>query len=186
MSYRDLIKMTGPNDGTRSLVESIMSSEVIKAYNDWIKTNPNGVLIGGLALSYYVKPRFTQDVDFLFLDVSDIPNSVTGFKRHRPGAFQHNTTHVEVEVVTGKSINASDEMIQKIFDTAVVHDGVKIASPSGLVALKLGRLNMRDKGDIVDLINCCEIDLSEYPISENQMLSYEELVIEAEKDINKL
>lgn len=76
-------------------------------------------------------------------------------------------------------------MVQKIFDTAVVHEGVKIVSPSGLIALKLGRLSFQDKADIVALINCCEIDLSEYPLSDDQLQSYEELVIEAKKDVNQ-
>jgi hypothetical protein len=69
------------NDGTRSLIESIMMPEVITALRNWAKAKAPSVLIGALALSYYVKPRFTQDIDFLFAKDADVPDSVPGFTR---------------------------------------------------------------------------------------------------------
>lgn len=67
MLMRNLFKCNFVNDGSRTLVESILISEVAKAILDWQKEVPNvGVLIGGLALSYYVKPRSTIDGVFCF------------------------------------------------------------------------------------------------------------------------
>ena len=99
---RNLAKMRHINDSehTRTLFESVMMPEVVMALQDWIRGGAHGVLIGGAALSYHVRPRFTQDLDVLFLQASDIPAQISGFKRTRPSAFQHNKTHVEVEVVS--------------------------------------------------------------------------------------
>ena len=62
------------------------------------KSGGGGVLIGAVALSFHVRPRMTQDMDFLFLEETDIPDAVTGFRRIRPIQFQRDRTGVEVKV----------------------------------------------------------------------------------------
>src|SRR6266436_1736015 len=78
---RKLSKMQDINRGDRSLIESTMMPEVIVALRDWARSTGSGVLIGALALSYHCKPRYTQDIDFLFLEPSDVPDAVGGFSR---------------------------------------------------------------------------------------------------------
>ena len=169
MLLRDLKKTNSFNTGTRSLLESILSSEVAQAILDW-KQNAghSGVLIGGLALSYYVKPRFTSDGDFLYLAPSDIPIYVEKFKRTRNGAFQHNNTHVEIEVLSPSSINMSEELATKIFNTAIERDGFKIASREGLIAAKLGRFKLQDRADINSLLQLGPVDLDDFPLTDKQ------------------
>ena len=66
MLMRNLFNCNFVNNGKRTLIESILVPEVAKAILDWQNEVPNvGVLIGGLALSYYVKPRSTIDGVFL-------------------------------------------------------------------------------------------------------------------------
>ena len=84
MRLRKLTKMQTVNDGTRSLTESIMAPQVIIALQDWVKSSAPGVLIGGLAVSYYAKPRYTDDITFIFSADAGIPNEIAGFVR--PGA----------------------------------------------------------------------------------------------------
>lgn len=76
--------------------------EVNRALSKWIKGKTEhlapGVLIGGLALSFYSPPRETTDIDLLFLSDEQIPEKVDGFKRHRPHGFEEKKTQVEVEV----------------------------------------------------------------------------------------
>jgi len=168
---RNIGKMCDVNKGDRSLSESIMSPEVILALNDWISNKiDNCVLIGGISLSFYVKPRYTEDVDVIFLSKDDIPDTVFKFKRHRPSAFQHNKTHVEIELVTPELINTPKELVEKVFETSIIKDGIRIASPSALIALKMGRFNKRDQADIEDLVNYMtksnqKIDLSIFHLS---------------------
>jgi len=176
MRMKELIeKLNRINDGTRSLMESIAVPEVQAALKDWVKNDTNGVLIGGNAMSYHGKPRATMDVDILFLQKNDIPLSVNGFKRTRDGAFQHNDTHVEVEVVSPESINISRELADMVFETAMESDGVKVASPSGIVALKLQRLKNNDIGDIVQMINVGTVDLTPFPLSDKNLSDFEEI-----------
>lgn len=109
-----------------------------------------GVLIGGLALSYHVKPRMTEDIDLLFLGEQDIPTNVAGFERSQGREFSHGATGVKVDLFTPALLGIPLDVARKVVRTALVDD-VRIASPSGLVALKLYRLNSQDKADIAAL-----------------------------------
>lgn len=169
MLLRDLKKTNSANNGTRSLLESILSSEVAQAVSDWKQyASHQGVLIGGLALSYYVKPRYTSDGDFLYLTPSDVPIDVEKFKRTRNGAFQHNKTHVEIEVLSPSSINMSNELATQIFNTAIVRDGFKIASREGLIAAKLDRFKLQDRADISNLLQLGPVNLDDFPLTSKQ------------------
>ena len=163
-------KMKSPNDGNRTLLESVVYPEVIKALEDWMNSDvKNCVLIGGVALSYYVVPRMTQDIDMFFLSKEDIPLYLNGFKRTRNGAFQHNKTHVEVEVVTPQYINMREELAIKIFETSIKIDNIYIASPEGLIASKLGRFSYQDRADIQNLLLSQKIDLSNFNLTEEEI-----------------
>ena len=168
-------KLNRVNDGTRTLFESIAVPEVVEALRDWIQNARLGVLIGGNAMSYYGKPRATMDVDVLFLNSNDIPKEVSGFKRIRNGAFQHDKTHVEIEVITPVTVNISPDLVSVVNQTAIQVDGFKVASPSGIVALKLQRLKNNDIGDIVQMINTGQVDLSPFPLSEKNIQDFNEI-----------
>lgn len=178
MKLRDLSKANYQNDGTRSLLESIMIPEVDKAFRDWCAENKDTkfVLLGGVALSFYVKPRNTTDADLLFLFPEDIPLYVEKFKRHRPGAFLHKQTNIEIEVLTPASINLPQEVAQAIFDTAKIENGIRIASPSGLVASKLGRFKLQDQADIDALLDFGGIDLAPFPLPPEWLEKFNSLV----------
>lgn len=163
-----------------------MVPEVQRALIAWINAKlatkqHAGVLIGGLAMSFYAKPRYTEDVDLLFLRQSDVPEAVPGFKRTRIGAFQENQTHVEIETVTPESINQSRAIVQKVIETAVEHDGLSVASLAGLVALKLvasdnPKRRMRDLGDVeIMLENNPRPDISDWPLTKDQAAKFEEI-----------
>ena len=146
-----------------------MVPEVSHALMAWIKAklpaNESGVLIGGLAMSFYARPRETTDVDLLFLRKSDIPEQVAGFKRYRPGAFRENTTHVDIEVTTPDSFDLPQAVVDKVFDTAILHDGIRVASREAMVVLKLygadtPRREFKDLADIVAILEVQPVNLS--------------------------
>ena len=178
---RKLTKMRDINRGDRSLIESVMMPEVIVALRDWAKSTASGVLIGALGLSYHCKPRFTQDIDFLFLEPSDVPNAVGGFSRIGSG-FQHNPTGIAVDIFTPSSIKIPREIAEAVIETAALSDNIRVASASGLVALKLFRSSMRDKADIVALIKTGHVDLSGWPLSPEMLAAFEALVEIAKTD----
>ena len=47
-TLRDFSKMYGNNNGNRTLFESIVAPEIIKALTDWVNLIPDGVIIGGV------------------------------------------------------------------------------------------------------------------------------------------
>jgi len=178
MLLRNLRNYQTNNDGSRTLFESAMVPEVTAALKDWaFKANNPGIIIGGIALSYYTKPRYTQDVDVLFLKAEDIPVEVVGFKKHRQGAFEHKSTGVEIETVTGNSFKVNPNTIKRVIDTAVTTSGVKVASKEGIIALKLGRASLQDKADIAALLHSGidEEELLSYPLTDQQLQVFSDL-----------
>jgi hypothetical protein len=150
---RNLALAQTENKGNRSLLASMLVPELVTVLKAWSALKNEGVLIGGAALSFYVKPRVTQDLDFLFLSEAQLPQPPDGFKKIRAHAFEHVATGVEVEILTPEFLKASKSLIQHVMDTAITNSGVKIASPSALIALKLNRLSFQDKADIEALLD---------------------------------
>lgn len=178
MKLRDLSKMLVPNDGTRTLMESIMIPEIAHSLEAIRDAGANGVLIGGAALSHWVKPRMTQDLDLLFLSDQDIPEEIHGFKKTRGHSFQNMKTHVEVEVLSPEFLRIDPELVKAVIQTAITSDGIKVASPSGLVALKLYRFSFQDQADIVALLQTDQVNLSPFEghLSELARERYQELL----------
>lgn len=185
MKLRNIKKMSGPNDGTRTLFESVMAPEVIRALHDWQANGGRGVVIGGVALSYYAKPRYTQDVDVLLMTDSEIPAVVNGFSHNRIHAFEHKRTGVEVEIVTPEHVapNLSPETVKKVIETATISDGIRIASPSGIIALKLARFSAQDKADMIALIKSGQpIDISGFCLPQDQIQKFIGIMHDAEDE----
>lgn len=151
-----------------TLLESIMSSEIESSLQDWVRNTNNDdyVLIGGLVVGYYTRPRMTDDIDALFLSDSDIPEEVLGFRKHRKHAFEHEKHGVEIETLTPEFINQNATLVQKVFETSVVRDGARIADPEGLIALKIKRHSFQDIADIDAIMNVHEVNLRDWPLDE--------------------
>jgi len=189
LSYKDFSlfsnrkKSKWKNDGIRSIYESIIPKEVLIALDDWkYSNNSNCVLIGGIALSYYIKPRYTEYIDLIFLTDEDIPENVFKFRRNRKHSFEHIKTGVEVELITPEHINKDISLFQNVFDTSIESDGIKIASPIGLISLKLFRskTNERDRVDIIELCRYCyenniDLDISNFNVTEEELNIFNEI-----------
>ena len=169
------------NDGYRSLFESIIPNEVYTTLKDWKDNNKSDcVLIGALALSYYIRPRYTEDMDLIFLSPNDIPTHVNKFRKNRPHSFEHIQTNVEIEVLYSEFLKIPQEQVEKIFETAIVSDGIKVASPVGIIALKLNRLSASDESDIINISKYCiensiEINLKDFFVTDENIEKYNNL-----------
>ena len=139
VGLRNMAYASGP---VSQLSQAALVPEVAHALLQWAKVRLSGsqapgVLIGGLALSFYTKPRETTDVDILFLSDEDIPTDIPGFKRVRKGALQENKTHVEIETCSASNINLPQSVVRKVFDTSHDHGGLRVASLEAMIVLKL-------------------------------------------------
>jgi hypothetical protein len=181
--YQNRRKSKWKNDGFRSIYESVIPKEVLVALDDWKNSNNKDcVLIGGLALSYYIRPRYTEDIDLIFLTEDDIPETVYKFRRNRKHSFEHIKTGVEVEVITPLHINKKQSLFENIFETSIESDGIKVASPLGLIALKLFRskVNDRDKLDIIELLKYCyenkiDTDISIFDLTDEEIQIFNDI-----------
>jgi hypothetical protein len=128
------------------------------------------------------RPRMTQDLDFLFLRMSDVPEQVPSFTRTSPSVFQHNRTHVEVAIEMPQTINLPTTIAQHVCDTSVMSDDMRVASEGGLIALKLFRFSRQDQADIIALIKTERVDMTGFPLPPDKLAAYETLVREAATD----
>ena len=131
----------------------------------------NCVLIGGLALSFYTKPRYTQDVDVLFLHDTDIPKEKVGFKRTRPHSFLELETHVEVETLSSSYLSLPSGLAAKVFSTAISHGEWLVASREALIALKLQRASRQDLADIEKIL-LPEMTMLGWFLTEKQLATF--------------
>jgi hypothetical protein len=125
--------------------------------------------------------QFEPLVDFLFLEPRDVPDAVGGFSRIGSG-FQHNRTRIAVDIFTPSSINIPRDVAEQVIRTVSLSNNIRVASASGLVALKLFRSSMRDKADIVALLKTGHVDLAGWPLSPEMLAAFEALVEVARTD----
>ncbi len=100
----------------------------------------------------------------------------------RPRCFGTPNTGVEVNVASPNAISVPTDIAKEVARTAMVSDGIRVASESGLVALKLFRKSYYDQGDIVALIKTGRVDLSGFPLAPENMAAFWELVEDAKTD----
>ena len=87
-----------------------------------------------------------------------------------------------MDIFTPSSINIPRDVAEQVIGTVTLSDNIRVASASGLVALKLFRSSMQARADIVALIKTGHVDLSEWPLSPEMLAGYEALVEAARTD----
>ena len=178
---RNLGKMVGPNDGTRTLIESIVSREVIAALDDWRQTGLGGVLVGALALSFHAKPRFENQIELLVPDCFGQPE-LTGFVGLGQRTLIHRQTSTKLRLLAPSQLALSAATFERILATTVTSDGVEIASRAGLVAILLGDRRTQASADIVALLRLGAVDLPGWELSSEQIDRLARLQVEADDE----
>jgi hypothetical protein len=127
-------------------------------------------LIGGLALSSWVRPRTTRDVDLLVtvskkLNWSDVASHVEARlnkkvilqRGTRRTAIQERLGQVEVDVIGTKDFELAAEAIEHAVPVQIFDKNIKVASPEYLILLKLLPLSSQDEIDIRALMKKADI-----------------------------
>jgi hypothetical protein len=131
-------------------------------------------LIGGLALSAWVEPRTTKEVDIVVvisknLTWQDIASLIKTRLRkkailqkgNKRTAIQEKLSfmmgHVEVDLISTKGFGLAAEAVEHALSATVFDKSVKVASPEYLILLKLLPLSLQDEVDISVLMR--EADL---------------------------
>lgn len=172
-------KFNFPNIGNRSLKETVMynidenSNQVLTALSDFkelSKSYKNPViLVGGLAVDYWCRSRKTDDIDIFFLTQARLPRKIwygsTNFKpfssssEDHPARLYHKTTGIEIDLITPKEVGLPSRYASYIYKTAISDNGFKIASPEGIILMKLISWRPKDQVDVTMLLEVPSIDL---------------------------
>jgi len=166
------------SEPARTVAQAAIVPDVRVTLNRWKRAagHTGYILIGGLAYAFHARPRYTDDVDVLFLDDSSIPVSVAGFSRQPSGDFIDDETGVAVNVHTARSIGVPRGIVDKVTDTATIRDGVRYASLAGMVALKLSATDNRKRrlgclAEILNMISESPFDpaaMDDWPLSQRK------------------
>jgi hypothetical protein len=126
-------------------------------------------LIGGLALSAWVRPRTTRDVDLVItisnkMTWSDIA-SIIEIRLNKKVILQKGTRrttiqeklsfmmgHIEVDVMSTRGFELAAEAIENAVHANIFNKKVKVVNPEYLILLKLLPLSSQDEVDIVTLL----------------------------------
>ena len=159
------------NRGDRTLAESTLHRHLFQVLQSFVNgTNPERyVLIGELAVSFYAKPRYTAEAELLFASEAELPIRVTGFTRVDERAFQHEESKVLIALFSPESLALDGERVRKIFATSATHAGLVIASPEGLIALKLQHPSYSNLASIAALLTRRTIDMSAWQLSAREL-----------------
>jgi hypothetical protein len=138
-----------------SFLQALAAEHVIRDYS----------LVGGLALSAWIEPRTTRDIDvvvavaskYTFRDLQSIVEGRLGKKVHRPQMsvmtdiremFTFVEGDIEVDIISAAGFDLALEAIQNAVSISVFDKTIKVATPEYLIALKL--LPGQDQ-DIIDI-----------------------------------
>ena len=135
-----------------------------RVLHDLMECCPGGVIVGGMAVSFYVKnPRTTKDVDIILL--GEKPATKAFLERFEPIAdkplsVRHKDTGIEVDVLSPRNPVMNRELLEAASERFRVIERagteVRVAEPEMIVALKLRRaMNTTPKGliDRADILN---------------------------------
>ena len=131
-------------------------------------------LIGGLALSSWVRPRTTRDVDLLvtvskklnWMDIASVVETrlkkkVILLRGARRTAIQEKLSfmmgQIEVDVIGTKDFELAAEAIEHAVPVQIFDKNIKVASPEYLILLKLLPLSSQDQIDIRALMKKADI-----------------------------
>lgn len=112
-------------------------------------------LCGGLAVGAYARPRATKDIDFLVGEEAYVHH---GLLVTMNPAFPTRAGDIQVDAVP---LVPQLESLEPLLAVASKSLGVPVISPLGLVAMKLVAGRMRDRSDIVSLVESGAVDVVE-------------------------
>jgi predicted nucleotidyltransferase len=134
-----------------------------------VRFNNRGVIIGGIAVGFLGKPRFTEDVDAIFLlSIHDIPEFLEaarqeGIQPRNPDAaefarksrvllLQHVPTEINIDISLG-ILPFEEEMVERGVVQSTGTLSIRLPTPEDLIILKAIAHRPKDLEDIRTIID---------------------------------
>ena len=132
------------------------------------KYENRGVIIGGIAVGFLGKPRFTADVDALFLlSIDDIPrflefaheesivpriqNAKEFARKNRILLLKHSLTDTDIDISLG-ILPFEEEMVERGSMKSVANLSVRLPTPEDLIIMKAIAHRPKDLEDIRTIV----------------------------------
>jgi predicted nucleotidyltransferase len=145
----------------RATIESI--NQLLK------KHNYQGVIIGGVAVGFLGKPRFTADVDAVFLlSIKDIPKFLESAKseniesrvqnieefakKNRVLPLKHIPTNIEIDISMG-IMPFEEEIVTRRNEKSFSNLSVQLPTPEDLIIMKAVAHRPKDLEDIRTIVS---------------------------------
>ncbi|MCX6039501.1 MAG: nucleotidyl transferase AbiEii/AbiGii toxin family protein [Chloroflexi bacterium] len=133
-----------------------------------IKFNERGVIIGGIAVSLLGKPRYTEDLDAMFLlSINDIPRflgaakeegieprqeDTTEFARkNRVLLLRHVASDINIDISLG-ILSFEEEVVERSTVKSVASLLVRLPTPEDLIIMKAIAHRLKDLNDIQAIV----------------------------------
>lgn len=133
------------------------------------KFNDRGVIIGGIAVGLLGRPRFTADIDAVFLlSTKDIPhflelaqaenifpriqNAEDFARKNRILLLKHNPTEIDIDVSLG-ILPFEQEMVERSSTKTFSNVSVRLPTPEDLIIMKATAHRPKDLEDIRTIAN---------------------------------
>lgn len=133
------------------------------------KFDHRGVVIGGIAVGFLGKPRFTEDVDALLLlstqalpellavaQAEDlhprIPNAEAFARAHRVVLLRHTPTHINIDISLGL-LPFETEVVERAMLRSMGAVSVRLPTPEDLIIMKAIAHRPKDMEDIRTIID---------------------------------
>ncbi len=145
----------------------------LSALSDWMQaSNTSYVLVGGVAASFYGRPRLTQDLDALVrIDEGSLDSFVSSGNEwgYRPRisdcvAFarqskvlllHHQPTTVDADLICAR-LEYENDVIDRASTATIAGVTVQLPTPEDLIVMKGVALRPRDMGDIEGILDSRE------------------------------
>ena len=130
------------------------------------------VLIGALATNFYAKPRYSTQAKFL---IADLPVALPDlFEWQGGGIAVHVPSGARLEFMTPSMMNLPTDLAAKIFATAMLRDGLLVASREAIVALNLfksdnPRSHHECLADVISVLCHGDVNLDGWPLDEGHL-----------------
>lgn len=133
------------------------------------KLNDRGVIIGGVAVGFLGKPRFTADVDAVFLlSVNDIPqfmelaraesllpripDAAEFARKNRVLLLRHSPTEIDIDISLG-ILPFEEEMVKRSTTQSFAGLTIRLPTPEDLIIMKAIAHRPKDLEDIRSIAN---------------------------------
>lgn len=128
------------------------------------KFNERGVIIGGVAVGFLGKPRFTADIDAVFLlSIKDIPqfielaqaegivpritDAADFARKNRVLLLKHNLTETDIDISLG-ILPFEEELVQRARTQSLAGLTIRLPTPEDLIIMKAIAYRAKDLDDI--------------------------------------